>query len=50
MQNAVRDSYYVVLTDDETLAFDDVVRSLVSSSMAENKSISPYKLVIIGVV
>lgn len=35
MPNAVKDSYYVVLTDDETLSFEAVSKSLYSSLMKD---------------
>jgi len=45
MSNAERDSRFVVLTDDNTLTFDDVMLSMISSSTVVIDSISPYKLV-----
>lgn len=46
MRNAVKDSRFVVLTDDETLTFEDVTLSMISSSTAVIDSISPYKIVL----
>jgi len=43
--NPIRDSGVVVLTNDNTLTFNDVMKSLLSSSMEYIKSVSPYKLV-----
>ena len=37
MPNAEADSYYVVLTDDERLTFEDVSKSLYSSSLEDIK-------------
>lgn len=45
MPNAVKDSRFVVLTDDETLTFEKVSSSLLSSNMNVISSISPYKIV-----
>lgn len=45
--NAVKDSRFVVLTNDETLTFDKVSLSLLSSSMNVINSISSYKIVAI---
>lgn len=46
MRNAVKDSRYVVLTDDETLTFEDITLSMISSSTAVIDSISPYKIIL----
>ncbi|AOT68964.1 hypothetical protein [Geosporobacter ferrireducens] len=43
--NPLRDSRVVVLTNDNTLKFNDVMKSLVSSNMEYIKSVSPYRLV-----
>jgi len=45
MPNAVKDSRFVVLTDDEALTFDKVSLSLISSNMNVINSISSYKMV-----
>ena len=45
--NAAKDSRIVILTDDETLTFDNVLLSMYSSSMEVINSISPYKLVLL---
>lgn len=45
MPNAVKDSRFVVLTDDETFTFEQVSSSLLSSSMNVISSIPPYKIV-----
>ena len=37
MLNAESDSYYVVLTDNEDLTFEDVSKSLYSSLLEDNK-------------
>ena len=37
MPNAESDSYYVVLTDNENLTFEDVSKSLYSSLLEESK-------------
>ena len=37
MPNAEADSYYVVLTDNENLTFEDVAKSLYSSSLEDSK-------------
>jgi len=50
MPNAERDSYFAILTDDETLTFDKVVKSSISSDSVEIRSISPYRLIFAGVV
>ena len=43
--NPLRDSGIILLTDDNTLTFDKVMRSMLSSNMAYKKSVSPYKLI-----
>lgn len=43
--NPVIDSGVIVLTDDETLTFDEVTRSMLSSSMEYIQSVSPFRLV-----
>ncbi len=43
--NPLRDSGVVVLTDDNTLTFDHVMKSMLSSNMDYKKNISPYQLV-----
>lgn len=45
MPNAVKGSRFVVLTDDETLTFENVSLSMYSSSMEVINSISPYKFI-----
>lgn len=43
--NPLRDSWVVVLTNDNTLTFNDVMKSLVSSNMEYIKSVPTYRLV-----
>ena len=43
--NAVKDSRYVVLTDDETLTFEDVSLTFYSSNSEIINAISPFKIV-----
>lgn len=43
--NPLRDSGVVVLTNDNTLTFNDVMKSLVSSNLEYIKSVSSYRLV-----
>lgn len=43
--NPLRDSGIVLLSDDNTLTFDKVMRSMLSSNMNYKKSISPYRLI-----
>ena len=50
MPNAARDSYYVVLTDDKELSFKNVYTKFISSSMDVINSISPFEIIVIGVV
>lgn len=45
MSNAVRNSHFVVLTDDEELTFENVIRRMISSSMDVINSISSYRIV-----
>ena len=45
MPSASKESRFVVLTDDETLTFDKVSLSLISSNMNVINSISSYKIV-----
>ena len=41
----LRDSGVVILTDDKTLTFDGVMKSMLSSDFDYTQSVSPYKLV-----
>ncbi|MEA1974169.1 MAG: hypothetical protein U9N10_01280 [Bacillota bacterium] len=43
--NPLKDSGVVVLTNDNTLTFNDVVKSIISSNLDYIQSVSPYKLV-----
>lgn len=43
--NPKKDSSVVILTDDRTLTFDTIMKSILSSNMDYIKSVSPYKLI-----
>ncbi len=43
--NPVKDTGVVILTDDDTLTFEQVMQSGLSSDLNYKKSISPYKLI-----
>ena len=43
--NPKKDRTIVVITDDRTLTFDTIMKSILSSNMEFIKSVSPYKLV-----
>lgn len=43
--NPLRNSGVILLTDDNTLTFDKVMHSMLSSNMDYKKSVSPYKLI-----
>lgn len=45
--NPLKDSIIIILTDDNTLTFDSVIKSALSSDINYWKSISPYKLIMI---
>ncbi len=43
----LRDSVVIILTDDNTLTFDNIMQSAISSDINFKKSISPFKLIMI---
>jgi len=43
--NPLRDSDVIVLTNDDTLTFEKVMRVMLSSSMEYKKSVSPFRIV-----
>ncbi|NLN49701.1 MAG: hypothetical protein GX154_11580 [Clostridiales bacterium] len=45
--NPLKDSVIIILTDDNTMTFDIVIQSALSSDLSFKKSISPYKLIMI---
>lgn len=45
--NPIKDSVIIILTDDNTLTFDNVMQSVFSSDINYKKSISPFKLIMI---
>jgi hypothetical protein len=44
--NPVRDSSVIVLTDDDTLTFDTIMKVLTSSNSEYIKSVSPFKVIL----
>lgn len=45
MPYAVEDSYYVVLTDNDKLTFEDVTKSIISSNYEDHKKMEGSKIV-----